>query len=165
MGHRALRLRGRPDSTGQVELERGVRYDHYGFVVNKSAWSPRLGVSRYIPSLDLLLHASYDRVFQTPAMENLLLASSPQLDSASSLVVRLPVQPANANYYEVGFTKSFSGRVRIDGNVFRRDFHNYPDDDVLLDTGISFPIAFRLRQFSERRFNYPFRTGADFPER
>jgi len=42
----------------------------------------------------------------------------------------------------VGFTKSFVSKLRIDGNVFRRDFRNYPDDDVLLDTGISFPIAF-----------------------
>jgi hypothetical protein len=127
---------------GKWNLSAGLRFDHYGFVVNESAWSPRLGVSRFIASLNLLVHASYDRVFQTPAMENLLLASSPQLDSVSSLVVRLPVQPARANYYEVGFTKSFAGKLRIDGNVFRRDFRNYSDDDVLLDTGISFPIAF-----------------------
>jgi hypothetical protein len=127
---------------GKWNVSAGLRFDHYGFVVNESAWSPRLGVSRFISSLDLLLHASYDRVFQTPAMENLLLASSPQLDSISSLVVRLPVKPARANYYEAGFTKSFAGKLRIDGNVFRRDFRNYSDDDVLLDTGVSFPIAF-----------------------
>src|SRR5579863_2119259 len=127
---------------GKWNLSAGLRFDHYDFVVNESAWSPRLGVSRFISSLNLLVHASYDRVFQTPAMENLLLASSPQLDSLSTLVVRLPVQPARANYYEVGFTKSFAGKVRIDGNVFRRDFTNYSDDDVLLDTGVSFPIAF-----------------------
>jgi hypothetical protein len=127
---------------GKWNLSAGLRFDHYGFVVNESAWSPRLGVSRFISSLSLLVHASYDRVFQTPAMENLLLASSPQLDSVSALVVRLPVRPARANYYEVGFTKSFAGKLRIDGNVFRRDFNNYSDDDVLLDTGIGFPIAF-----------------------
>ena len=127
---------------GKWNISAGLRFDHYGFVVNESAWSPRISVSRFISSLDLLVHASYDRVFQTPAMENLLLASSPQLDSVSSLVVRLPVRAARANYYEVGFTKSFAGKFRIDGNVFRRDFHNYSDDDTLLDTGISFPIAF-----------------------
>jgi hypothetical protein len=127
---------------GKWNLSAGLRFDHYGFVVNESAWSPRLGVSRFISSLNLLIHASYDRVFQTPAMENLLLASSTQLDSVSSLVVRLPVRPANANYYEIGFTKSFAGKLRIDGNLFRRDFRNYSDDDVLFDTGISFPIAF-----------------------
>lgn len=127
---------------GKWNLSAGLRFDHYGFVVNESAWSPRLGVSRFISSLNLIVHASYDRVFQTPAMENLLLASSPQLDTVSAFVVRLPVQPARANYYEVGFTKSLAGKLRIDGNVFRRDFRNYSDDDVLLDTGISFPIAF-----------------------
>jgi hypothetical protein len=127
---------------GKWNVSAGLRFDHYGFVVNESAWSPRLGVSRSISSLDLLVHASYDRVFQTPAMENLLLASSPLLQSASTLVVRLPVQPARANYYEVGFTKSCAGELRIDANVFRRDFRNFPDDDVLLDTGISIPIAF-----------------------
>ena len=127
---------------GKWNVSAGLRFDHYGFAVNQSAWSPRLGVSRFFSSLNLVVHASYDRVFQTPAMENLLLASSPQLDSVSSLVVRLPVQPARANYYEVGVTESFAGRLRIDGNVFWRDFRNYSDDDVLLDTGISFPIAF-----------------------
>jgi len=127
---------------GNWNLAGGLRFDHYGFVVHRSAWSPRVGISRHVPALNLLLHASYDRVFQTPALENLLLASSPQLDSISPLVVRLPVEPAHANYYEVGVTKAFFGKLRLDANVFRRDFHNYSDDDVLLDTGVSFPIAF-----------------------
>lgn len=128
----------------------GLRFDHYGLVAHESASSPRVGVSRYVKSLDLLLHASYDRVFQTPAMENLLLASSPELDSLNPIVVRLPVEPARANYYEVGLTKAFLGRLRLDANVFRRNFRNYSDDDVLLDTGVSFPIAFdRARIFGE----------------
>ena len=120
----------------------GLRFDHYGFVVRQNAWSPRIGISRYVPGANLLIHASYDRVFQIPAVENLLLASSPQLDSVNAIVARLPVQPAHANYYEVGVTKGFVGKLRFDGNVFRRNFVNYSDDDVLLDTGISFPIAF-----------------------
>ena len=127
---------------GKWNVSAGLRFDHYDFVVNESAWSTRISVSRFIPSLNLLLHGSYDRVFQTPAMENLLLASSPQLNSASSLVVRLPVRPGRANYFEAGFTKSFAGKLRVEGNAFRRDFQNFPDDDVLLDTGISVPIAF-----------------------
>jgi hypothetical protein len=129
-------------SLGHWNLSAGLRFDHYGFAVNESAWSPRIGISRFIPSLNLLVHGSYDRVFQTPAIENLLLASSPQLDSVSNLVLRIPVRPGRANYYEAGFTKSLAGKLRIDGNVFRRDFRNFPDDDTLLDTGISFPIAF-----------------------
>jgi len=135
---------------GNWNIAAGLRFDHYGFVVHESAWSPRLGVSRYVSSLNLLLHASYDRVFQTPAMENLLLASSAQLNAIDPAVLRLPVRPARGNYYEVGATKSVSGKLRIEANIFRRDFHNYPDDDTLLDTGISFPIAFsHARIFGE----------------
>jgi len=128
--------------SGNWNISAGLRFDHYGFAVHESAVSPRVGVSRYVPSFSLLIHASYDSVFQTPAVENLLLASSPQLDSIDPVVLRLPVKPARGNYYEIGVTKSFLGKMRLDANIFRRDFHNYSDDDVLLDTGVSFPIAF-----------------------
>ena len=127
---------------GNWGLSAGLRFDHYRFVVHESAWSPRLGISRYFPSLSLVLHASYDRVFQTPAVENLLLASSPQVNSLNPLVLRLPVRPGRGNFYEVGFSKALLGILRVDANVFRRDFRNYSDDDVLLDTGVSFPTAF-----------------------
>jgi hypothetical protein len=127
---------------GNWNISAGLRFDHYDLMVHESAWSPRIGISRYIPSIGLLLHAAYDRVFQTPAVENILLSSSPDLDVVSDNVLRLPVRPARANFYEGGLTKAFAGKLRLDANVFRRDFHNYSDDDVLLDTGVSFPIAF-----------------------
>lgn len=127
---------------GNWNVSAGLRFDHYGFVVDESAWSPRVGASRYVHSMNLLVHASFDRVFQTPAVENLLLASSPQVDSLNPIVVRLPVRPARANYYEAGITKAVGGTLRVDANVLRRDFRNYSDDDVLLGTGVSFPIAF-----------------------
>jgi len=135
---------------GPWNVSAGLRFDHYGFVVRESAWSPRIGVSRFVPALNLLLHASYDRVFQTPAIENLLLASSPLLDAISPSVLRLPVRPGRGNFYEGGVTKAFFGKLRLDANVFRRDFRHYSDDDVLLDTGVSFPIAFaKARVFGE----------------
>lgn len=127
---------------GNWNVSAGLRFDHYAFAVDESAWSPRLGVSRFVPGLNLLMHASYDRAFQTPAIENLLLASSPQLDSLNPIVVRLPVRPSHGNYYEIGMTQGLTGKLRIDANVFRRDLRNYSDDDVLLNTGVSFPIAF-----------------------
>jgi hypothetical protein len=127
---------------GNWNVSGGVRLDLYRFVVHESALSPRVGVSRYVAPWNLLIHASYDRVFQTPATENLLLASSPQLSSVDPNVLRLPVQAARANYYEAAITKSLFGHLRMDASVFRRDFRNYSDDDVLFDTGVSFPIAF-----------------------
>jgi hypothetical protein len=135
---------------GRWNFSAGLRFDHYGFVIHESAWSPRIGISRFVPALNLLLHASYDRVFQTPAVENLLLASSSLLDAISPSVLRLPVKPGRGNYYEGGVTKAFLGRLRLDANIFRRDFRQYSDDDVLLDTGVSFPIAFaKARIFGE----------------
>src|SRR6266446_389038 len=106
---------------GRWNVSAGLRFDHYGFVVHESAWSPRVGVSRFVPSLNLLAHASYDRVFQTPAMENLLLASSLEFVSVAPVVLRLPVRPARGNFYEAGITKSFLGKLRLDANIFRRD--------------------------------------------
>jgi outer membrane receptor for Fe3+-dicitrate len=135
---------------GNWNISAGVRLDHYDYNVAEWAASPRLSVSRFIPSWNLLLHASYDRVFQTPAIENLLLASSSALSVVDTSVLRLPVRPARANYYEFGLTKAVAGKLRIEANVFRRDFRNYSDDDVLLDTGVSFPIAFeKARIFGE----------------
>jgi hypothetical protein len=131
---------------GTWNVSAGLRFDHYRLAVSESAWSPRLSVSRNVPSLNVLIHASYDRVFQTPAVENLLLASSPQFSSVNPFVVRLPVRPARGNYYEVGITKALGGVARLDVNVFRRAFRNYSDDDVLLDTGVSVPIAFASAQ-------------------
>ncbi len=135
---------------GRWNVSAGLRFDHYRFVVRESGWSPRFGVSRFVPAFNLLLHASYDRVFQTPAVENLLLASSPLLDAISPSVLRLPVRPGRGNFYEGGVTKAFFGKLRLDANIFRRDFRQYSDDDVLLDTGVSFPIAFtKARIFGE----------------
>jgi len=127
---------------GNWNVSAGLRFDQYKFAVSESAWSPRLSISRHISSIHLLVHGSYDRVFQTPALENLLLASSPKAQAFSGAVLQLPVRPARANYFEAGFTESFAGKLRIDGNVFRRDFQNFSDDNVLFDTGVSFPIAF-----------------------
>jgi len=120
----------------------GIRFDHYRLATESSAWSPRLAISRYFPSLGLLVHAAYDRAFQTPAIENLLLASSPAAEVLNDKVLRLPVQASRANFYEIGLSRAFLGKLRLEANVFRRDFRNYGDDDVLLNTGVSFPISF-----------------------
>jgi len=128
---------------GKWTVNAGLRWDHYQLLVQQNAISPRLGVARYFSSANVVLHASYDRAFQTPAFENLLLASSPSVVSLSPNVLRLPVKPSLGNYYEVGLTKSFADKLKLDVNAFRRDSDNYADDDLLLNTAVSFPISFR----------------------
>jgi outer membrane cobalamin receptor len=127
---------------GKWTVSAGLRWDHYQLVVNQNAVSPRLSVARYIPSLNLVVHVSYDRIFQTPAFENILLSSSSQVQSLDPLVLHLPVEPSHGNYFEAGVAKSLFGQLRFEANVFDRRVSNYADDDQLLSTAVSFPIAF-----------------------
>jgi len=91
----------------------------------------------------VIAHVSYDRIFQTPSFENILLSSSPQVQSFEPTVLRLPVEPSKGNYSEAGVTKSFFGQLRLDANILRREVNNYADDNQILNTSVSFPIAFR----------------------
>jgi len=125
-------------------ISAGLRWDHYRLLLNRQAVDPRLAISRYFPSADLAVHVSYDRVFQTPSFENILLSSSTAIESLDpTSFFRLPVQPSEGNYYEAGVTKSFFKKLRLDANYFRREVSNYADDDQIANTTISFPIAFR----------------------
>jgi hypothetical protein len=128
---------------GNWTVSAGLRWDHYQLLVNQNAVSPRLAVAHFFPSAKLVVHASYDRVFQTPSFENILLSSSPTVVSLDPNVLRLPVQPSHGNYFELGATKSFFSRLRFDINYFRRYINNFADDDQILSTAVSFPIAFR----------------------
>ena len=122
----------------------GLRWDHYQLLLNRQALQPRATVSRYFPSADLSIHAAYDRVFQTPSSENILLSSSTAVDSIDQgNFLRLPVEPSTGDYYEIGLTKVFFRRLRVGTNYFRRFVNNFADDDQIDNTSISFPIAFR----------------------
>ena len=128
---------------GNWTINAGLRWDHYQLIVNQNAASPRFSVARCFPGANLIVHASYDRVFQTPSFENILLSSSSQVSSLDPSVLRLPVEPSHGNYFELGASKSFVGQFRFDANYFRRYVNNYADDDQILSTAVSFPIAFR----------------------
>ena len=128
---------------GQWSLNAGARWDHYQLLVNQNAVSPRVGVARYWKAANMVLHFSYDRIFQTPAFENILLSSSPEVVSLNPQFLRLPVLPSHGNDFEAGFTKGLFNKFRLDGTYYRRYADNYADDDLLLNTSVSFPIAFR----------------------
>ncbi len=128
---------------GKWTVSAGLRWDHYQLLVNQNAFSPRLTIGRYFQSADMVLHASYDRIFQTPSFENILLSNSPTVVVLDPLVLRLPVLPSHGDYYEAGLSKGLFQQLRLDVNVYRRDANNYADDDQLLNTAVSFPIAFR----------------------
>ena len=43
----------------------------------------------------------------------------------------------------MGFSKALFGAVRLDASWFDRAMSHFADDDLLLNTGVGFPIAFR----------------------
>ncbi len=128
---------------GNWTISAGLRWDHYQLLLNRQAVDPRFSISRYFPSAGVVLHFSYDRVFQTPSFENILLSSSTAATTLDTSSLQLPVQPSGGNYYEAGVTKTFFDKFRLDANYFRRDVNNYADDDQIDNTTISFPIAFQ----------------------
>ena len=127
---------------GNWTFNAGLRWDKYRLLVDENAFSPRLSASWHWPSAGIVFRASYDRAFNTPAVENLLLASSAAAQRLTKDSTGLPVHPSRGNFWQAGFSKSAFGRLRLDGTYFLRNMRNFADDDRFLNTGISFPIAF-----------------------
>src|SRR5262249_1203821 len=127
---------------GAWTINAGLRWDHYSLLVQDQAVSPRVGVAWSWPRADLVLRASYDRAFQTPAIENLLLASSPTLDSLNDTVARLPVRPSLGHFFEAGLSKRLFAVARVDVMQYARRMYNFTDDDLLFHTALTFPLTF-----------------------
>lgn len=128
---------------GDLTLNLGLRFDHYDFLVKAHGWSPRLAGAYAIKPLKLVLHASYDRTFGTPPFANLLVSSSVLAPGSRFREgLYLPLRPSRGNYYEAGFAKILGAHLRLEANWFERDIENFEDDDLLVNTGVSFPIAF-----------------------
>ena len=129
-------------TAGSFTAAAGLRWDYYKLLLRRTAVSPRLSAAYRVQPIGIVFHATYDRVFGTPATENLLLASSAAARTVTSADLGLPVPPQYANFYEVGAERNMPGGSRLSVSAFRRDFKNFADDDVFLNTGVSFPIAF-----------------------
>ena len=127
---------------GNFAANLGLRFDRYSLLVDDNAISPRVALSYYVPRAELQLYTSYDRIFQPPPMENLLLSSGASGLDIDEVEDALPVPPSRANFFEVGLRKPLGDAVRLDVNHYWRTFRNYIDDDVFLNTGVSFPITF-----------------------
>jgi len=127
---------------GHLTVSAGLRWDRYSLLVTEHHASPRAALAWSVPQAGLVLRASYDRAISIPAIENLLLASSLAARSLTEDSTGLAIRPSRGNFYEAGFSQQLFGKLRLDGSAFRRRFRNFADDDVFLNTGVSFPISF-----------------------
>ena len=128
-------------------LDVGLRYDNYRLIVQDDALSPRIAVAYYIPRTKTTLRASYNRLFQPPPAENLLLASSAQAAALSPLAViqgqsgvRL-IMPDKENAFEAGAQQQLGNFLRLNMTVYQKRIQNFADKDQFFETGVIFPIA------------------------
>lgn len=128
-------------------LNAGIRYDNYKLLLGEQALSPRIGVAYYIPRTKTTLHASYDRLFQPPPAENLLLASSREAAAISPIAVIQgvttvqPILPDKENSFEVGAQQLLSKYFRLSATLYQKRIKNFSDKDQFFETGVIFPIA------------------------
>ncbi|MGH9509381.1 MAG: TonB-dependent receptor [Terriglobales bacterium] len=127
---------------GWFTADLGVRVDHYDMVVKDNHVSPRVGLAFHIKQTATVFRASYNRLFQTPPVENLLISSSPAGSVFSPLGggVRA-VPPEIQNVYEVGVQQQLGNYFRLDVAHYIKNIENLADKDQFLNTGIIFPIA------------------------
>lgn len=128
-------------------LDAGIRYDNYRLLISEQALSPRIGVAYYIPRTQTTLRASYNRLFQPPPAENLLLASSREAAAISPIGVLqgvttvLPILPDKANSFEVGVRQLLSQYLLVGVTLYQKRIRNFSDKDQFFETGVIFPIA------------------------
>ncbi len=128
-------------------LDAGVRYDNYKLLISEQALSPRIGAAYYIPRTQTTLHASYNRLFQPPPAENLLLVSSGEAAAISPIAVLqgvttvLPILPDKENSFEVGAQQLLSRYLRVGLTLYQKRIKNFSDKDQFFETGVIFPIA------------------------
>lgn len=126
-----------------LTIDLGVRGDRSRMLVEASQWSPRFGLAYRLPDSPTTVRASFDRFFQPPQAENLLLGSSEAARALSPfaeegeggdelLPERQTAVEAAVNH-EVGFG------IRADLSYWRRAIDNPSDPNVFFGTTVIFP--------------------------
>ncbi len=133
---------------GPATLAIGLRHDTYRFLVNGAQLQPRLGIAYRLPGSHGVVRASYNRNYQTPPNENLLLSSSPAAArlAPASVAEALgggfrPIQPERQNVLEAGFQRAIGSRASVDVSAYRKTSRDQQDNNNFFDTGIIFPTT------------------------
>ncbi len=128
----------------RLTVDLGVRHDHSRLLLGESQWSPRLGVS--YRGGRATFRASFNRFFQPPQTEYLLLSSSPAAQALSPFVDELgaggaDIHAERQNAVEAGAEFWLGRALRADVAVWHRRIRNQGDPNVLFGTTVIFPNA------------------------
>ena len=127
-----------------LNFQLGLRYDYSRLLVKDQQFSPRLGVAYFIPKSKTVLRASFNRMYQPPQVDNLLLAASAQARSLSPFEDAThsggaEIRPEKMSAYEVGFAQDVAGLFKLEAAYWWRNFRNVGDPNVFFNTTIIFP--------------------------
>jgi hypothetical protein len=135
---------------GRFHFALGLRYDAYRLIVKGYQLQPRVGLAFHLRETRTVLRASYNRNYQTPPNENLLLSSSPEASVLVPASVRealgntfIPIRPERQNVFEAGVQQSLGGRLGFDASFYHKNSTDQQDNDNFLDTGIIFPTTLK----------------------
>ncbi|MFN7937770.1 MAG: TonB-dependent receptor [Bryobacteraceae bacterium] len=133
---------------GRWQLALGLRYDNYRFLVNGNQMQPRVGISYHLRETHTVFRASYNRTYQTPPNENLLLSSSIEASRLASPVVRAAlggavslIRPERQNFFELGLQQALAGRFSVNASFYHKNARDQQDNDNFFNTGIIFPMT------------------------
>jgi Carboxypeptidase regulatory-like domain len=128
----------------------GLRYDYYRFLVKGNQLQPRLGLSYHLQETGTVFRASYNRTYQTPPNENLLLSNSEESSVLVPEHVRetlggalIRIRPERQNVYEVGVQQAIGGHVSLNGSFYHKNSTDMQDNDNFFNTGIIFPTSLK----------------------
>jgi hypothetical protein len=101
-----------------------------------------------VKSTGTVVRISYNRIYQTPVNENLLLSNSERSSVLVPPDVRetlgqalIRIRPERQNVYEFGVQQPLGSALSINGVYFRKDIRNLHDNDNFFNTGIIFPTS------------------------
>ena len=133
---------------GRFTATLGLRYDSYRFLASGGQWQPRLGFAYHLKETNTVFRAAYNRLYQTPPNENLLLSSSESAAVLAPPIVRqtlgrtaVVLQPERQNFYELGFQQGAGKWMSISGTYYHKAATDQQDNNNFFNTGIIFPIT------------------------
>jgi len=133
---------------GPAAMTLGARYDQYALLVREGQVQPRVGVAWALPRQWGVVRASYNRNFQTPPVENLLLSSSPEAAALAPASVQdalggayRPLAPERQRVIEVGYQRALGRVASVDLSAYRKHSYDQQDNNNFFDTGIIFPTT------------------------
>jgi len=131
-------------TAGNFIFNVGFRFDVYDGLVSKTGPQPRAGIAYHIKKTGTVLRVSYARTFETPFNENLLLSSATGTGGLAQNVfgsTAVAIEPGFRNQFNAGFQQAVGKYLLIDADYFWKYTHNSFDFSTLLNTTITFPIA------------------------